>query len=61
VQAAIDRVTRALATADDDVIADLVAERRALREDLRALRGGDGSRELDNIVERGAQSGRRGR
>ena len=37
-QAAIDRVTAALATADDDAIAELVAERRAMREELRAMR-----------------------
>ena len=37
-EAAIERVTRALATADDDTIAELVAERRAMREELRALR-----------------------
>lgn len=37
-QAAIDRLTRALATAPDDVIGDLVAERRAMREELRQLR-----------------------
>jgi hypothetical protein len=36
-QAAIHRLTAALGTASDDVIADLVAERRALREELRAL------------------------
>jgi hypothetical protein len=40
-QAAIDRLTRALATADDDVIAELVAERAALREERRAMREGD--------------------
>ena len=38
VQAAIDRLTRALATAADDVIPALVAERAALRAELRALR-----------------------
>jgi hypothetical protein len=37
-QAAIDRLTRALTTASDDIIPDLVTERRALREELRALR-----------------------
>ena len=37
-QAAIDRLTRALARADDETIGDLVAERRALREELRVLR-----------------------
>jgi hypothetical protein len=30
-------LTRALATADDDALAELVAERRALREELRAF------------------------
>jgi hypothetical protein len=35
---AIERLTRALATADDDVIPELVAERRALREELLALK-----------------------
>jgi hypothetical protein len=35
--AAIDRLTRALATADDETIAELVAERRSLREELREL------------------------
>jgi len=37
-EAAIARLTRALATADDDTIADLVSERRAMREELRGLR-----------------------
>jgi hypothetical protein len=37
-QAAIDRLTRALATADDETVAELVAERRALREELAELR-----------------------
>ncbi len=37
VQAAIDRLTSALATVDDDAIVELVAERRALREELSAL------------------------
>jgi len=37
-QAAIDRLTLALTTASDEVIGELVAERRALREELRALR-----------------------
>ena len=36
--AAIDRLTRALATADDEDIAGLVTERRALREELALLR-----------------------
>ena len=37
-EAAIHRLTSALATATDETIADLVAERRALREELRVLR-----------------------
>jgi hypothetical protein len=37
IQAAIDRLTRALATADDATIPEVVAERRALREDLAEL------------------------
>jgi hypothetical protein len=37
-KAAIDRLTRALATVDDEAIPDLVAERRALREEVSALR-----------------------
>jgi hypothetical protein len=41
-KAAIDRLTAALATADDDMIAELVSERRALREELRALSDGAG-------------------
>jgi hypothetical protein len=40
-QAAIDRVTAALATADDDAVSELVSERRALREELRAMREGE--------------------
>jgi hypothetical protein len=36
-KAAIDRVTRALATANDDAIIELVAERRAMRVELGAL------------------------
>ena len=36
-QAAIDRLTRALLTASDDALSGLVAERRALREELRAM------------------------
>jgi hypothetical protein len=41
-QAAIDRLTRALATADDEAIPELVAERRALREELHGLREAPG-------------------
>lgn len=37
-EAAILRLTAALATASDDVIGELVAERRAMREELAALR-----------------------
>jgi hypothetical protein len=37
-EAAIARVTRALAAADDEAITELVAERRALREEFRAMR-----------------------
>ncbi len=41
IQAAIDRLTRALAKAADDAIPGLVDERRALREELREVREGD--------------------
>jgi hypothetical protein len=37
-EAAIARLTRALATAEDDALAAVVDERRALREELRELR-----------------------
>jgi hypothetical protein len=37
-RAAIDRLTFALTTASDDVIGELVTERRALREELREKR-----------------------
>jgi hypothetical protein len=37
-RAAIDRLTVALTTASDEVIPELVVERRALRDELRALR-----------------------
>jgi hypothetical protein len=37
-EAAIEGVTRALGTADDGVIPELVAERRAMREELERLR-----------------------
>jgi hypothetical protein len=37
-RAAIARLTAAIATADDDSIAELVSERRALRDELQALR-----------------------
>ncbi len=39
-EAAIHRLTAALATASDETIPDLVTERRALRDELRALREG---------------------
>jgi len=38
-EAAIARLTAALATADDDAIPALVEERRAMREELGELRG----------------------
>jgi hypothetical protein len=37
-EAAIARLTRALATADDDAIGELVAERRAMRAELETVR-----------------------
>jgi hypothetical protein len=37
-EAAIGRVTRALVMADDEAIPELVAERRAMRAELDALR-----------------------
>lgn len=36
--AAIDRLTRAMGVAADDAVAEIVAERRAMREELEALR-----------------------
>lgn len=36
-EAAIDRLTRAMATVADDAIPELVAERAAMRAELRAL------------------------
>jgi hypothetical protein len=45
--AAIDRVTRALATADDGTIRELVAERRELRAERDALRAGANVVSLD--------------
>jgi hypothetical protein len=48
-QGAIDRLTAALASADDMLIGDLVAERAALRGELRALReAGAGVVHLDD-------------
>jgi hypothetical protein len=40
-EAAIERVTRGLMTADDEVIPELVAERRAMRGELDGLRRGE--------------------
>jgi hypothetical protein len=40
-RAGIARLTRALTTASDDAIVELVAERRAIREELRVLLEGD--------------------
>ena len=46
--AAIERLTRALAAASDDAIPDLVAERRAMREELEARRrAASGAVDLD--------------
>jgi hypothetical protein len=39
-QAAMDRLTRALATAADDEISAIVEERRSLREELHSMREG---------------------
>jgi hypothetical protein len=42
IEAAIGRLTRALATADEDAIPELVTERASLRRELAELRqGGD--------------------
>jgi hypothetical protein len=41
VEAAIERVTQALVTAADEAIPELVAERRAMREELEWLRHGE--------------------
>jgi hypothetical protein len=52
-------VTRALATAEDDVIPELVAERRAMREelgDLRTARAPD-----EGVVSLDDERARRGR
>jgi hypothetical protein len=40
-EAAIERVTRALVSAADEVIPGLVAERRSMREELEGLRRGE--------------------
>jgi hypothetical protein len=40
-EAAIDRLTRALVTAADEVIPELVEERRAMPEELEGLRRGE--------------------
>lgn len=37
-EAAIARITRALGTADDETIAELVAERKAMRAELESMR-----------------------
>jgi hypothetical protein len=49
-EAAIDRLTRALVSVDDDVIPELVAERRGLREELHALREAGAG----NVIDLGA-------
>ena len=51
-QAAIARLTRALATADDDTIGDLVTERAALRRELAELREGGDVVRLDEAKRR---------
>jgi hypothetical protein len=57
-QAAIDRVTIALATAPNEAVAELVAERRALRDELREMhRGEAGVVPLNDVRER-KRSGR---
>jgi hypothetical protein len=43
-EAAIQRVTRAVVSADDEVLVELVAERRAMREELEELRRGEGEK-----------------
>jgi hypothetical protein len=40
-EAAIERVTRTLVSAPDEAIRELVAERRAMREELDGLRWGE--------------------
>jgi len=55
-EAAIGRLTRALATASDDVIPDLVSERAAMRAELRALNEG-----AAGVVRLDDERGRRGR
>jgi hypothetical protein len=40
-EAAIERVTRALVGTPDEVIPELVSERRAMREELETLRRGE--------------------
>jgi hypothetical protein len=53
-EGAIERLTRALMTADDDAIPALVEERRAMREELRAVRGRDaGPRRTEDARPRG--------
>jgi hypothetical protein len=45
-------VTVALATADDDAVVELVSERRAMREELRAVREGEAG-----VVQLGRRAG----
>jgi gamma-glutamyl:cysteine ligase YbdK (ATP-grasp superfamily) len=53
-EAAIERLTLALATADDETIAELVAERRAMREQLRAMKA-----DSAGVVDLGVRRARR--
>lgn len=48
IEAAIGRLTRALAAADDATIPALVDERASLRAELRALHAGDAVVRLDD-------------
>ena len=57
--AASDAVTRALATAEDDAIPELVAERRAMREELCELR--DARARGEGVVSLEDERARRGR
>jgi hypothetical protein len=57
-QAAIDRLTQALATVDGNAIAELVAEQRALREELSGLQR-DGAKVI-SLDEHAARPARRG-
>jgi hypothetical protein len=49
-EAAISRITRALGSADDDDVAGLVAERKAMREELKGLRDERDRASLPNNV-----------